>query len=114
MPGAADPEASPPRGRSLAPLAFAALLGFGAGDALKPPPDQALAHLAVGTIDAYRSTLSPAIAKTGLAHCLYTPTCSAYGREAISRYGLPRGGWMAAGRILRCNPWSKGGVDPVP
>ena len=93
---------------------LAALLGFAAGDALRPPPAQALARLAIGAIDAYRATLSPAIARTGLARCLFTPTCSAYGREAIQRYGLPRGGWLAAGRILRCNPWSRGGVDPVP
>jgi uncharacterized protein len=98
----------------LAPLVFAALVGLAAGDALKPPSDQALARLAIGAIDAYRGTLSPAIARTGLARCLFEPTCSTYGREAIRRYGLPRGGWLAAGRILRCNPWSKGGADPVP
>lgn len=101
-------------GRSLAPLVFAALIGFGAGDALRPPPDQALARLAIDAIDVYRETLSPAIARSGLARCLFTPTCSAYGREAIRRYGLPRGGWLAASRIVRCNPWSKGGSDPVP
>lgn len=113
MPAAAEPGASPQR-KSLAPLVFAALLGFAAGDALRPPPDQALARFSIAAIDAYRATLSPAIAKTGLAHCLYTPSCSAYGREAIRRYGLARGGWLAASRIVRCNPWSKGGSDPVP
>jgi putative membrane protein insertion efficiency factor len=114
MPGTADPDPQPQPGRSLAPLVFAALVGFAAGDALKPPPDQAFARLAIGAIDTYRETLSPAIARTGLARCLFTPTCSAYGREAIRRYGLPRGGWLAVSRIFRCNPWSKGGVDPVP
>ena len=114
MPGRAEPDSLPQPGRSFVPLAFAALIGFAAGDALKPPSDQALARLAIGAIDEYRETLSPAIARTGLARCLFTPTCSAYGREVIRRYGLPRGGWLAASRILRCNPWSKGGVDSVP
>ena len=114
MPGAAEPHAHPQPGRSFAPLVFAALLGFSAGDGLKAPSDQALARVAIAAIDKYRDTLSPAIARTGLARCLFTPTCSAYGREAIRRYGLPRGAWLAASRILRCNPWSKGGNDPVP
>jgi uncharacterized protein len=114
MPGAAEPDAHPQPGRSLAPLVFAALVGLAAGDCLKAPSDQALARLAIAAIDGYRDTLSPVIARSGLARCLFTPTCSTYGREAIRRYGLPRGGWLAAGRILRCNPWSKGGNDPVP
>ena len=114
MPGAADPDARAAPRRSFAPLLFAALLGFAAGDCLKPPPDQALARAAILAIDEYKEILSPSIARAGLARCLYTPTCSAYGREAIRRYGLPSGGFMAAGRILRCNPWSKGGTDPVP
>jgi len=99
---------------SVAPLVLAALIGFGAGDALKPPPEQALARAAIGVIDAYRSTVSPLLARSGLARCLFQPTCSAYGREAIRRHGFPRGAWLAAGRVLRCNPFSKGGVDPVP
>jgi putative membrane protein insertion efficiency factor len=114
MPVTAEPDVHVEPRRSFAPLVFAALVGFAAGDCLKAPSDQALARLAIGAIDAYRGTLSPAIARTGLARCLFTPTCSAYGREAIRRYGLPRGGWLTASRILRCNPWSHGGVDPVP
>ncbi len=46
--------------------------------------------------------------------CKYYPTCSQYGLEAIEKYGALRGGLMAAWRILRCNPFSKGGYDPVP
>lgn len=45
--------------------------------------------------------------------CRYEPTCSEYGYDAIGKYGLIRGSFMAAWRILRCNPWSKGGDDPV-
>ena len=95
-------------------IAFAALVGLAAGDALKPPADQAGARFALDTIDAYRATLSRTFEKTGLIHCRYHPTCSAYGREAIRRYGLPKGGLMAAARVVRCNPFSRGGEDPVP
>lgn len=45
--------------------------------------------------------------------CRFTPTCSQYGIEAISKYGVIRGGLKTNWRILRCNPWSKGGYDPV-
>lgn len=46
--------------------------------------------------------------------CRFEPTCSHYGYEAIKKYGLFKGGRMAVWRILRCNPWGKGGYDPVP
>ncbi|MDO4170877.1 MAG: membrane protein insertion efficiency factor YidD [Lachnospiraceae bacterium] len=46
--------------------------------------------------------------------CKYTPTCSQYAIEAIEKYGFIKGGLLAAWRILRCNPFSKGGYDPVP
>ena len=45
--------------------------------------------------------------------CRYYPTCSHYGYQAIYKYGTLRGGWMAFTRVLRCNPFSKGGYDPV-
>jgi len=109
----ATPEPGGPR-RSLAPLIVAALLGFSAGDAARPPADQTLARASIASIDVYRSFVSPVLARTGLARCLYTPTCSAYGREAIRRYGFPKGSVLAVRRVLRCNPWSRGGEDPVP
>ncbi len=46
--------------------------------------------------------------------CPYYPTCSCYGLEAIEKYGALKGGLLAGWRILRCNPFSKGGYDPVP
>ena len=46
--------------------------------------------------------------------CRYIPTCSEYAMTAIERYGALKGGRMAAWRLLRCNPFSKGGYDPVP
>ncbi len=45
--------------------------------------------------------------------CRFQPTCSQYAVEAIEKYGVLRGGWMAFLRILRCNPFFKGGYDPV-
>jgi putative membrane protein insertion efficiency factor len=46
--------------------------------------------------------------------CRYIPTCSTYALEALKKYGLFKGGWLALKRILRCNPWGGSGYDPVP
>jgi putative membrane protein insertion efficiency factor len=46
--------------------------------------------------------------------CRYEPTCSHYAEQAIRRYGVVRGLALATWRVLRCNPWSRGGYDPVP
>ena len=46
--------------------------------------------------------------------CPYTPTCSAYGIQAIEKYGALKGGLLTLWRLLRCNPFSHGGYDPVP
>lgn len=64
----------------------------------------------IAAIRFYQRYLSP------LKHtkCPYIPTCSQYGLEAIKKYGAIRGGLMALWRIIRCNPFSKGGYDPVP
>ena len=46
--------------------------------------------------------------------CKYHPSCSAYGLKALQTHGAIYGSWLTIWRILRCNPWSKGGYDPVP
>ena len=58
-------------------------------------------------IAAYRRWLSPALPR----RCKYEPTCSAYAAESIRRFGAGRGLLLAGWRLLRCNPWSRGGVD---
>ena len=58
----------------------------------------------------YQKNISPL---KGGASCKYIPTCSVYAYEAITKYGALKGGAMALWRILRCNPFSKGGYDPV-
>ncbi len=59
----------------------------------------------------YKKFLSPL---KGHACCIYTPTCSAYAIEALEKYGALKGSFLAIKRILRCNPFAKGGYDPVP
>ena len=59
----------------------------------------------------YQKFLSPLKWRT---HCIYTPTCSEYAVQAISKYGIIKGILLSVWRILRCNPFSKGGYDPVP
>ena len=46
--------------------------------------------------------------------CRFQPSCSHYGYEAIAKYGVIKGGWIATRRIMRCNPLNPGGYDPVP
>lgn len=58
----------------------------------------------------YQKFISPLLP----ASCRYTPTCSQYGAEAITKYGAFKGGWLTFKRILSCNPWGGHGHDPVP
>lgn len=61
-------------------------------------------------IKGYQKYISPM--KTTM--CPYFPTCSCYGLEAVEKHGVIKGGALTAWRILRCNPFSHGGYDPVP
>jgi len=66
--------------------------------------------LLIAMIRFYRRYISPLSPPS----CRYSPTCSQYGIEAIERFGAVKGTGMTLLRILRCNPWSAGGYDPVP
>ncbi len=66
--------------------------------------------LLLAVIRFYRRCVSPHTPPS----CRFQPTCSQYAVTAIERFGAWRGGWMALCRILRCNPFCKGGYDPVP
>ncbi|MEF9916955.1 MAG: membrane protein insertion efficiency factor YidD [Lachnospiraceae bacterium] len=65
----------------------------------------------IALIKFYRKYLSCCKTTT---RCIYIPTCSQYGLEAIEKFGACRGGLLTVWRILRCNPFAKGGYDPVP
>jgi uncharacterized protein len=71
--------------------------------------NRAMRVAVLALLRAYKWALSPLFPPT----CRYVPSCSEYAMEAIDRYGIVRGGWMAAGRLLRCHPFVKGGFDPV-
>jgi putative membrane protein insertion efficiency factor len=64
----------------------------------------------VALIGVYRVTLSGWLG----GQCRFSPTCSRYAEEAIRTHGAIRGSWLAAVRVLRCNPFGRGGLDPVP
>jgi uncharacterized protein len=66
-------------------------------------------RLLIALIRFYKAAISPWLG----ANCRFTPTCSSYAIEAIERHGAWKGTGMAAWRILRCNPFCKGGYDPV-
>ncbi len=67
-------------------------------------------RIALLLIRAYQIVLSPLLPPS----CRFYPSCSQYGYEAFEKYGIFKGAWLTAWRILRCNPWTKGGLDPVP
>lgn len=72
--------------------------------------DLGMKMLLIWLIQGYRLFISPLFPPT----CRFQPTCSMYAIQAIERFGVFRGGWMAIMRILRCHPFHPGGYDPVP
>jgi len=75
-----------------------------------PPPHQWPRAVLIGLVRGYRLLLSPWLGNA----CRFEPTCSRYAIQAIEQHGALAGSALAAGRILRCNPWCEGGCDPVP
>ncbi|MBQ9709789.1 MAG: membrane protein insertion efficiency factor YidD [Clostridia bacterium] len=69
-----------------------------------------LKGLLIGIFKFYKKCISPLLPSA----CIYTPTCSEYAIQAVQRFGAVKGLYLAIKRILRCNPYSKGGLDPVP
>lgn len=67
-------------------------------------------HFAALLIRIYQWTLSPLLGP----RCRFYPSCSQYALEAIERFGVMKGGWLAVARLARCHPWHAGGFDPVP
>lgn len=72
-------------------------------------PVRVLRWLAILPIRLYQSLIGPGLG----ARCKYYPSCSEYAAQAIGRFGILRGLVLAGWRLLRCNPWSHGGFDPV-
>lgn len=77
---------------------------------MKPLGHDPLAALGIGAVRTYQWTLRPLIG----ANCRFWPSCSDYAIEALQKHGALKGSALAARRILRCNPWNEGGIDPVP
>lgn len=83
-------------------------------DLRRAPSSQWTTAAALGGIHLYQATLSPIYGRMGV-QCRFTPTCSHYGEAVVRKFGVVRGGWMAAKRVLRCGPWTPmGTVDQPP
>ena len=73
-------------------------------------PSWLIRQFLLGLIQIYRYAISPLLGQ----RCRFHPSCSAYAAEALTRYGLLKGVWLATKRVLRCHPFHPGGHDPVP
>jgi putative membrane protein insertion efficiency factor len=67
-------------------------------------------YILMGLIRLWQLTFSKLLPPS----CRFTPSCSAYGYEAVNKYGALKGGWLAVKRVARCQPFHPGGYDPVP
>lgn len=68
------------------------------------------ARVLILLVDAYRVLLAPLLG----GHCRFWPSCSVYAQEALQKHGAWRGSTLALARLLRCHPFHRGGIDPVP
>ncbi|ADP10828.1 conserved hypothetical protein [Erwinia sp. Ejp617] len=67
-------------------------------------------RLLIALIRVYQRVISPLLGP----HCRFHPSCSQYGIEALRRFGMIKGSWLAMKRLLKCHPFNPGGDDPVP
>ena len=78
--------------------------------ASETPGSENVARVLIALVTAYRYALSPMLGR----HCRFHPSCSVYARTAIEVHGAARGSWLAARRLLKCQPFHPGGFDYVP
>ena len=113
-PGEAGAAPEPWWRRRRALAALLALLALGAAEqVLVAPRAQPSARLLLAAIDGYQATLSPRLGAAGV-RCRFTPTCSRYAEAVIRRDGTAVGVARAAGRLLRCGPWTAAGTADPP
>ncbi|MEO6974679.1 MAG: membrane protein insertion efficiency factor YidD [Gallionella sp.] len=67
-------------------------------------------RIVITLIRGYQYLISPLFTPT----CRFTPSCSNYARDVVTKHGVLKGGWLSIRRLLRCNPWNPGGYDPAP
>ena len=97
-------------GSVQAPMHEQTTLSSGNLSPVRSSINSGLAWLMLALIGFYRRFISPMIGP----RCRFTPTCSAYGLEAIQKHGPWKGGWLTVKRLLRCHPLTPCGCDPVP
>ncbi len=74
--------------------------------------EKIIKRIIIVIINIYKKNISPIISHFGI-HCKYYPTCSEYAKQAIEKYGIIKGSGLSIKRFFKCNPFSKGGYDPV-
>ena len=73
-----------------------------------------MTRVMIGLVRLYQIAISPVLVAITGPSCRFTPNCSNYAIEALGKHGVFRGSWYALRRVVRCQPFSKGGYDPVP